>query len=248
MIRKTAIIAYLFFAASLLAQGNKPVALLKGEVESSEGEKISSVQVSVFKGSENINSGKTNTDGKFQIILKPDATYTVTYYHPKYYSKEEKITVPELEKYREIAVKATLRPLDLNRPYAFCAMIFEPKSAKIENAVLADLETIVSTVKRNKVSLKITVYPDETPSGKKAAAQMSLANSRKSALTTFFLTHNISASSFTCDVSPTAPTGGASFERVITAEPETGKKKKAKTKPAAAKNTRVSQYAEIVMQ
>ena len=250
MIRKTAIITYLLFATSLLAQGNKPVALMKGEVESSDGEKISGVQVSVSKGSENINNVKTNSEGKFQIILKPDANYTVAFSHPKYYFKEEKVTVPDLDKYREIPIKVSMRPLELNRPYKFNALIFEPKSAKIENAVMSDLENIAVAVKRNKVSLKITAYPDESPTGKKASAQTGLANSRKSALTSFFLTHGVTASSFSCDVNNNQPTT-ASFERMVTAEPAdgSGKKKKGKGKtPTGAVKKMVPQYAEIVMQ
>jgi len=54
----------------LYAQGNKPVALLKGQVTSTTGGNVADVRVSAFEGSTLSNTGNTNNEGNFQMILK----------------------------------------------------------------------------------------------------------------------------------------------------------------------------------
>lgn len=242
-------IAMVLFTSQILpAQGSKPVALLKGEVSSVKGGKIADVQVAVFKGSERVNTGKTNTDGKFQIILQGGADYRVAYSHQNYYYKEESLNIPVLDKYKEILASVSLRELELGTPYPFSALVFEPRSSKIEQSVTADLDSIANVVKRNKLNLKVTVHPDENPVGKKAKDQNDLASARKAAITSFFLSKNVTTSSLTVDISNSVPPG--KYERTLADMPEaTGKKKKGKSKPAAAaKKVLVPQYAEIVMQ
>ncbi len=237
-------------AVSAFAQGNKPVALLKGQITSTKGGNVPDVSVSVFEGSKLINTGKTNTEGKFQIILKSGIQYKLTYTNGDYYYQEEQLSIPPSDKYQEVPKTLQLRPLELNSAFSFSTLVFEPKSSKIEGAVLADLENIVAAAKRNKLSLRCTVYPDATPSGKSATAQTELANSRKSALTSFFMSKNLSGSNFSIDIINTLPPG--KFERMITETPEEPaakgkKKKKAKAAKPVTKKAMVPQYAEIVM-
>lgn len=235
---------------SLYGQGNKPVALLKGQVTSTKGANIADVSVSAFEGSKLINTGKTNTEGKFQIILKSGIQYKLTYSNADYYYQEEQLNIPPSDKYQEVPKTVQLRPLELNSAFPFSTLIFEPKSSKIEGAVMADLENITNAAKRNKLSLKCTVYPDATPSGKSATIQTELANSRKTALTSFFMSKNLSSSSFSIDISNALPPG--KYERTITETPEAvaakGKKaKKAKAVKPVTKKVMVPQYAEIMM-
>lgn len=236
--------------STTFAQANKPVALLKGQISSTKGGNIADVNVSAFEGSKLINTGKTNTDGKFQIILKSGIQYKLTYSNSNYYFQEEQLSIPPSDKYQEVPKSVQLRPLELNTPYTFPALVFEPKSSKIEPAVMTDLENIAAAAKRNKLTLKCTVYPDATPTGKSAANQTELANSRKSALTTFFMSKNLSSTNFTIEINNTVPIG--KFERMITESPEEPvskgkKKKKSKSSKPVTKKAMVPQYAEIVM-
>ena len=238
------------FTISLYAQGNKPVALIKGQITSTKGGNIADVSVSAFEGSKLINSGKTNSDGKFQIILKSGIQYKLTYSNADYYYQEEQLSIPPSDKYQEVPKTVQLRPLELNSAYPFSTLVFEPKSSKIESAVLADLENIAAAAKRNKLNIKCTVYPDATPTGKSAATQTDLANSRKSALTSFFMSKNLSSSSFSIDINNSLPPG--KYERTITETPEattTKGKKSKKTKAAkpVTKKVMVPQYADIMM-
>jgi hypothetical protein len=96
--------------------------------------------------------------------------------------------------------------------------------------------------------LKVTVHPDETPSGKKTKEQNDLANARKAAITSFFLSKNVTSSMMTVDINNAVPPG--KYERTLTDTPDATKKKKGKSKAAApaSKKVLVPQYAEIVMQ
>jgi hypothetical protein len=241
-----AVACSILFLRTSFAQGNKPVALLKGEVSSAKGGKIPDVTVTIFKGTERVNSGKTNSDGKFQIILQGGADYRIAYSNNNYYYKEESLNIPVLDKYKEIPLSETLRELELGTPYPFNALVFEPRSSKIEQSVMGDLENIANVAKRSKLSLKVTVFPDEAPSGKKAKEQNDLAGARKAAITSFFLSKNITTSSLSVEINTKVPPG--KYERTLADVPETTKKKKGKSKPPAPKKVLVPQYAEIVMQ
>lgn len=236
-------------SSQVFAQASKVVALLKGVVTSTSGEKLKDVQVIVYKGGERVNTGKTNSEGKFQIILQPNAEYRIGYSHAEYYYKEESLPIPALEKYMEVPVSATLKELEFGKPYPLSTLIFEPRSATISQGVMSDLEGLAQVMKRNnKISLAITVYPDEAPMGKSAAKQNDLANSRKAAITTFMLSKNIS--NYTVTINNSVPPGRYERTLVMTEEPTTSKKKsKKKAAPAksVSKKVMVPQYAEFVM-
>jgi hypothetical protein len=232
------------------AQASKIVALLKGQVTSQSGEKLKDVQVIVYKGGERINTGKTNTEGKFQIILQPNAEYRIGYSHGSYYYKEETLSIPASDKYQEVPVSASLKELEFGKPYPMSSLIFEPRSSSISSTVLSDLEGLAQVMKRNnKVSLIITVYPDETPAGKNAAKQNDLAAARKAAISTYLLSKNIS--NYTININTSVPPGKYERTLVMTEEPAaTGKKKKSKKAAPAksvSKKVMVPQYAEFVM-
>jgi hypothetical protein len=239
--------ALLFIVPALYAQGNKPVALVKGEVTDQSGTKLADVQVSAYKGGERINSVKTSKEGKFQVILQPSADYIIQFSHPDYYFQEERISVPALEKFQEMPVNARLRPLELNKPYDFSAMIFEPSTSSISPAASEELENLVNLVKRNKLSLRVTVFPDQTPSGANANKQNDLAEARKSAITSYFASKNLSGGSFNVTINNSP--GPGKFERMITETVETPPKKKT-GKPTVKTTTRkalVPQYIEVVL-
>ena len=232
------------------AQVGKVVALLKGQVSDASGAKLKDVQVIVYKGGERVNTGKTNTDGKFQIIVNPGGEFRIGYSHPSCYYKEEPLNIPETGKYQEIQVSASLKELEFGKPYPLSSLIFEPRSSTIEPTVMSDLEGLSQIMKRNnKISLAITVYPDETPAGKNAARQNDLANARKAAISSFMLSKNIS--NFSININTAVPTGRYERTIVITDDAAaTGKKKKAKKAAAAksvSKKVMVPQYAEFVM-
>lgn len=235
-------------ASGLYAQGNKAVALIKGQVSSVSGEKLKDVQVIIYKANgERANTGKSNTEGKFQIIVQPGENYRIGYSHGSYYYKEEALNIAVSDKYQEVPVSAALKELEFNKPYPLSTLIFEPGSATITNGVMSDLEGLAQVMKRNnKISLNITVYPDENPAGKNAAKQTDLANSRKAAINTFLLSKNIS--NYSLNVNNSVPPG--KYERTITVTEEVAAKKK-KAKKAAAKTSSkkvmVPQYAEFVM-
>ena len=236
-------------SSTSFAQASKIVALLKGQVKTLSGENLKDVQVIVYKGAERLNTGKTNSDGKFQIIVAPGAEYRVGYSHASYYYKEETLNIPASDKYQEVPLTAALKELEFGKPYPLTSLIFEPRSSTIESSVMSDLEGLAQIMKRNnKISLAITVYPDEVPAGKNAAKQNDLANSRKAAISSFMLSKNIS--NFSININTSVPQGKYERTLVTTEEPAaTGKKKKAKK--AAAKSTSkkvmVPQYAEFVM-
>jgi hypothetical protein len=244
----------LFLSISQLsfAQIGKPVALLKGDL-SSNGTPATDVSITAYKGSELIKTTKATPEGKFQILLQLGTTYRITFQSTKYYFHEEQLSVPGGDKYQEVPMHVTLKELEVGKPYVFSNLIFEPKSSTISSNVTSDLEAIASAMKHNpKLAVVATVYPDETPSGKKAATQNSLAASRKSALMAFFISKNISASNIDVQISNTIPSSGR-FERLVTEEAEAIKpKKKAKKGKApapgvTAKKMMLPQNAEITM-
>src|SRR5689334_4931205 len=100
------------FSTTSFAQANKIVALIKGQVSSVSGEKLKDVQVVIYKGNgERVNTGKTNTDGKFQIIVQPGENYRIGYSHASYYYKEEALNIPSTGKYQEVPISAALKEL-----------------------------------------------------------------------------------------------------------------------------------------
>ncbi len=229
------------------AQINKAVALIKGEIHSPDGGIVKDVVIQIYKGSEKVNNTKSTTEGKFQAVLQPNATYRFICSNPNYYYVEQELNIPALEKYQEIPMNISMRKLELGMPFPFKAPVFEPRSSSISNAVASDLDAISAQMKRNnKISLSVTVYPDEMPSGKKASIQTDLANSRKSRLSAYFLSKGITTSSMSINTSNNVPAG--QFERVaIPEETKATKGKKKKKLPVASKTMRAPQTAELIM-
>ncbi len=242
-----ALFAVLITAGGASAQINKAVALIKGEIHSPDGGIVKDVVIQIYKGSEKVNNTKSTIEGKFQAVLQPNATYRFICSNPNYYYMEQELNIPSLEKYQEIPVSITMRKLEVGMPFPFKAPVFEPRSASISKDVMVDLDGISAQMKRNnKISLSVTVYPDEMPSGKKASVQTDLANSRKSALSAYFLSKGITTSSMSISTSNAVPTG--IFERAAVAEdPKNAKVKKKKKQPAAAKTMKAPQTAVLIM-
>jgi hypothetical protein len=250
-----ALCALLFLSNSQLsfAQMSHATALLKGDASSASGT-ASDVSIAIYKGSEMVNKTKLTPEGKFTVVLQPGNQYRLTFTGTKYYFHEEQLAVPASDVYEEVPMHVMLKELEIGKPYQFSNLVFEPKSSDISPNVTTDMENIAAAMKRNQnLSITATVYPDEIPTGKKASVQNSLADSRKSALMAFFLSHNIAASNIAVQVSMSVPTNGT-FERIVTTDPPAtkSKKKPKKTKsPApgvAGKKMMVPQYAEITMQ
>lgn len=234
------------------AQIGGVTALIKGKVNSTSGNIADGVSITAYKGSESIRTTKSTPEGKFTIVLAPGNQYRLTFASTKYYYHEEQLTIPASDKYQEVPLQVTLKELELGKPYQFGNLIFEPKSSDISASVMPDLEAIANAMRHNsKLTLSGTVYPDEAPSGKKAAAQNALAASRKSAIMSFFEAKNIPSSNVSITVSSTVQ-NNAIFERMVSAEAATPakgkKKKKAPAATSALKKLMVPQDAELVMQ
>ncbi len=249
-----ALIALFFISLPQIstAQMSGVTALVKGKVSSSTGNIADGVTITAYKGSESIRTTKSTPEGKFTIVLQPGMQYRLTFASTKYYYHEEQLSIPASDKYQEVPVQVTLKELELGKPYSFSGLIFEPKSSDIASSVMQDMEAIANAMRHNsKLTLNGTVYPDETPSGKKAVAQNSLAASRKSAIIAFFQSKNIATSNISIEINTNITTNG-SFERMISVEtvaPTKGKKKKkAPAAISAMKKVMVPQNAVLVMQ
>ncbi|MDP4219846.1 MAG: carboxypeptidase-like regulatory domain-containing protein [Bacteroidota bacterium] len=226
-------------------------ALVKGSVSNTSGAPAEGVTITAYKGTEQVRTTKSTPEGKFTLVLKPGTVYRLSFVSAKYYFHEEPLSIQQSDKYLEVPVQVSLKELELGRPYSFSDLVFEPKSSNISPNVMADFENIASAMKHNpKLTVTGTVYPDETPAGKKASAQNSLAASRRTALIAFFSSKNIPASNISIEVSTNVPGNGA-FERTATAEQPATKGKKKKKGAATTVSTKkimVPQYAQIIMQ
>lgn len=238
----------LLVSGSVFAQLNKPTALVKGEVRSPDGKPLSGVIVQVYRNGEKINSSKTN-EGKFQVVLSQAGEYKILCTEASHYSIEQPLSIAVLDKYQEIPMSISMRALEIGSPYPFTAPVFEPRSSTLSSHVTADLDNIALQLKRNnKLKLSVTVYPDETPSGKKAAVQTDLANSRKNALAGYFLGKGLNSMSVAINVSNSVPPGKFDRAPMIVEDSKAKGKKKAPKKPAAtAKMVKVPQTADVVM-
>ncbi len=248
------VLAAVFGASTSYSQLSKPVGLVKGEVRNSSGAPVEGVVIQTYKGGEKINTTKSTPEGKFQIILQPNTEYHLIFSSPSYYTLDQPVSVPTLEKTQDIPVSATIRPLELGSPYPFKAPVFEPKSSTVSPAVTTDLDNIAAQIKRNgKLRLAVTVYPDEMPSGKKMAVQTDLANSRKNAIAGYFLAKGINNNLVSVTVSNSVPSG--KFDRTVTEDAAPEPKGKSKGKKAgkkkgtasASKNIKAPQTADVVM-
>ena len=220
------------------AQLQKTVAMLKGDVVGQDGEKVSGVSIAIYNGTDKLTTTRSTNEGKFSAILQPGNTYRVTFTHPSFLFDEETITAPASEKYLEIPLHASLKPLRDGQSFTITQPIFDQKSSTISQAAIPQLDAIVTVMKHNpKVSLAITVYPDQPIKSKKDAKQEQLTLGRSSAVTSYLLANGISETSFTITRSNTVPEGR--FPTTVTT-PAT-KKKKAKTTQVL-----IPQYIDIV--
>ncbi|MEP7234148.1 MAG: carboxypeptidase-like regulatory domain-containing protein [Ignavibacteriota bacterium] len=241
---------FTFFALPSVgfSQIGKVVALVKGVVTGPGGQPANDVTVTFFKGSELIKTTRSTLEGKFTQIVQPGTQYRVTFSGSTFYYHEEQLSVPASDVYQIVPMSVSLKQLELGSPFHFSNLIFEPSSSAISSSVMSDLDNIASAMKRNaKLAVNITVYPDEAATGKKAAMESTLAEARKSAMMTFFLSKNISSSNVSIEVSQSVPSHGT-FERMISQEAPAVKGKKKKKAPATtAKKVMVPQNAEVTM-
>ncbi|HWF44821.1 MAG TPA: hypothetical protein VG537_09280 [Candidatus Kapabacteria bacterium] len=221
------------------AQISKSVGLLKGEITSDNGEHLSGIPVKILKGTENVNSTRSNSDGKFTAILQPNATYRIAIASNEYGYHEDTIVVPALSEYQEYPLHVVLTAMrDGERP-ALNSPVFLPKSSLIEAAATADLEKVADLMRHNsRISLAVTVYPDALVKSKKDAAQQRLVNARAAAMRSFFLGKSIAPNRINVTTGTTVPPG-----RFATNITETSSKKK---KKQPTKTVLVPQYVEIV--
>lgn len=237
LLRVFAVLTVLLFTQSASAQLQKVVTLLKGEVENTEGKKLSDVSVSIFKGTEKINTTKTNSEGKFVATLQPDATYRVTFTNSNYLFMEQTLTIPKLEKFQETPLRVTMAPLRNGDAFTIAHMVFKPGSSMIESAASSRLEEIAKLAKQNpKLTLHITVYPDATIKSAKQSADEKLLSSRASAVTSLLMSKGLTEKNFVIEQVRTVPTGGKFAVEVVE------KKKKKEVK----KTVMVPQYIQVV--
>ncbi len=232
------LILILALSTPATAQLQKTVCLLKGELVTSDGQKLSGATVAIYNGTEKVTTTRSNTDGKFTAIVHPATTYRVTFTHPQYSYNEETVVVPATEKYLEVPLHASLRPLHDGQAFALSQPVFMEKSATIEQSALSQLDEIVNEVKHNpKLTLTITVYPDHPiKNPKKDVKEQQLAAGRSNAITSFLLSNGVSAKSFSIVKSTDVPDG--QFPRTIT----TAAKKK---KKATTERVMIPQYVQI---
>ncbi|HYM19696.1 MAG TPA: OmpA family protein [Candidatus Kapabacteria bacterium] len=241
--------ALLVMSSTASAQMNKVVALVKGSVQTTSGSPVSDVQIQVYKGGEKVTNTKSTSEGKFQMVMQPNTDYKLICTNSKYYYTEQAFSIPALEKYQEVPVTVTMRPLELGSPFPFSAPVFAPKSKTISQSVTNDLDNIAAQMKRNtKLTLNVTVYPDEPPTGKKANAQNDLASARKNAIAGYFLSKGLNAASVSVSTSNEVPPGKFTATVTTSDDPPAKGKKKKKSKAPVTQNIKAPQTADIVMQ
>ena len=185
------------------------------------------------------------------MVMQPNTDYKLICTNSKYYFAEQPFSIPALEKYQEVPVTVTMKPLELGTAFPFSAPVFEPKSSTVSSKVTNDLDKIAAQMKRNsKLSLSVTVHPDEAATGKKANTQNDLATARKNAIAGYFLGKGINSSMVAVNISNVA--GSGQFATTVTTSDDTPakgkKKKKGKASAPVTQNVKAGQTADIVMQ
>jgi hypothetical protein len=231
------------FSNPVFAQLQNTVALLKGDIATAEGDKISGATIAIYKGTDKVLTTHTNEEGKFTSVLHPGNTYRLTINHPNYLYSEEIVSIPESEKYLEVPFHASIKPLQDGKIYDLPQPVFMPGSTTMEQSAVDNFEEIVSTVKHNsKLTLSIMVYPDAPIKGGKKdakadAKQQAIVLGRATAIASFFTTRGISDKSVAVTQAKTVPVGRFPQTVVVTK----GKKGKPKSTTIL-----VPQYVEIV--
>jgi hypothetical protein len=225
------------------------VALVKGEVTTTDGSHPGGLPLTFFKGTERVTSSKTKSDGKFTMVLNPGATYRIVFSDPQYMYHEDTLVIPALAAYQEIPVAVTLTPLHDGQRFEIGTPVFLPKATAIEPKAMPELEKILSEIKHNaKLSLAITVYPDKPVASKKDVMQEKIATARAVNLRSWLLGKNIASSRYEVStVTTSVPAGRFDLgPGYATSDEPTGKKKK-KSPSAPKQPALVPQYVEIVM-
>ncbi len=221
------------------------VALVKGEVTTTDGSHPGGLPLAFFKGTERVTSSKTKSDGKFTMVLNPGATYRIVFNDPQYMYHEDTLVIPPLTAYQEIPVAVTLTPLHDGQRFEIGTPVFLPKTTTIDPRGAIAIDKILSEMRHNaKLSLSITVYPDKPVTSKKDAMQEKIATARAASLRSWLLSKNIPSNR--CEVTSvttTIPAGRFDLgPAYATSDEPAGKKKK---KAAPQKPALVPQYVEI---
>jgi hypothetical protein len=231
------------YQGTALAQLQKTVALLKGDVSAQDGSELSGASIAVYKGTDKVASTRTNDQGKFTAILQPGTNYRIAISHPTSLYMEDAIEVPASEKYLEVPYHASLKPLHDGMTYEIPTPVFMPGSSEIEAGAKSALEGLVTTLKHNpKLSISCNIFPDAPIKGGKKdakadAKQQALLLSRATSLTSYFTSSGISEASYSINKGKTVPAGRFPQTVVVTK----GKKGKPKSTTVL-----VPQYAEII--
>ncbi len=233
--------AAIFAFTPAFAQLQKTVCLVKGDVVNGAGEKLSGAIVAVYKGTEKVVTTRSNSEGKFTAIVQPGTTYRVTFVAPMYAFDEETLIVPPTDKYLEIPMHASLKPMHDGQSFSLLQPVFMDKSATIEINAIPQLDEIVNEVRHNpSLSLAITVYPDHPiKSAKKDAKEQQLVASRSNALTSYLMSAGVSEKNYTVVKSTTVPEGRFPRSAAVAAVKTSKKKKKAQVEL-------MPQYVQII--
>jgi outer membrane protein OmpA-like peptidoglycan-associated protein len=234
--------------------------MLKGDVVSSDGTPLAGISVTILKGTERVTTTKTSREGKFTMVLNPDATYRILVNESQYMYHEDTLVIPAITKYQEYAVHAVLTSLHDGENFSLADPVFLPQSATVQASATNRLDAIVDLLRHNmKLSVQVTVYPDAPITGTgptskgagKDAVQKGLVASRATAVRSYFLGKGVQASRFSVVSGTTVPPGRFAIANVAPPADAPSKKKK-KSAPQKAAIQRgaapglVPQYVEIV--
>ncbi len=229
----------------------RPVGMLKGDVASSDGTPLAGISVTILKGTERVTTTKSTPQGKFTMVLTPDATYRILVNETQYAYHEDTLVIPALEKYEEYGLHVILTRLHDGENFSLDDPVFLPQSSTIEGTGATRLDKIVDLLRHNlKLSVQVTVYPDAPIVTKKDAPQKALVDSRATAVRSYFLGKGIQASRFSVVSGTTVPPGRFALANVAAPaqmdERSSSSSKKKKKSPAPQKQGLVPQYVEIV--
>ncbi|MDP4200402.1 MAG: hypothetical protein Q8922_07030 [Bacteroidota bacterium] len=233
-------------AQQIARQLSNVVALVKGEVTSTDGSHPGGVSLTFLKGTERVTTTKTKTDGKFSMVLTPGAMYRIVCNDPEYLYHEDTLVIPQLTAYKEFPVATVLTPLRNGQRFDLSSPLFLPKSTALEPRGAAEMEKIVEELKHNtKLSLAITVYPDKPVMSKKDAMQEKIAIARAANLRAWMLGKNIPSTRYeVTTVTTSVPAGRFDLgPGYATSDEPKGKKKKKAAAPKAP--SLVPQFVEI---
>jgi hypothetical protein len=236
-------IIFIGYHGTALAQLQKTVALLKGDVLAQDGSPLSGASVSVYKGTDKVLTTHTNDQGKFTAIVQPGTSYKIAITHPTSLYLEDAVVIPASEKYLEFPYHASLKPLLDGMAYDIPTPVFMPGNSEIEAGAKTALDGLVTTLKHNpKISIICNVYPDAPIKGgkkdaKSDAKQQSLLVSRATSLAAYFSSAGIQEAAYSINTAKTVPAGRFPQTVVVTK----GKKGKPKSTTVL-----VPQYAEII--